>query len=58
MIWGQGKTILHRYRKLPSTLKSRDVYADLVEDAVTGFDISNSEFERPLPIGKDLKVHG
>ena len=36
--------------------KADDIYKDIAEDAVTRFDSSNYELDRPLPKGKNKKV--
>ena len=38
--------------------KADDIYKDVAEDAVTRFDSSNYELDRPLPKGKNKKVIG
>ena len=43
---------------LIANIKSEDVYADLVVDVGTRFDISNYEVDRPLPIVTNNKVIG
>ena len=37
-------------------LKTDDVYKDIAEDVQTKFDISNYEFDSPLPKGKNIKI--
>ena len=39
-------------------IKTKDIYADIVEDVETRFDTSNSEISRPLTKGKNKKVIG
>ena len=39
-------------------IKTEDFYKDIANDAEKGFDTSNYEVNRPLPIGKNKKVIG
>ena len=36
-------------------IKTEDFYEDIVDDVEKGFDTSNYEVNRPLPIGKNKK---
>ena len=50
--------MLYRYRKPHYPCKNRDIYKDIAEDVETRFDTSNYEIDRPLPMGKNIKLVG
>ena len=48
--------MLHRYRQLPCSCKTDDIYKNIAEYVQTRFDTWSLEIERPLPKGKSKKV--
>ena len=52
--------MLYGYWQLVIHIKTEDFYKDIANDVERWFDTSNYDEndERPLPIGKNKKVHG
>ena len=43
---------------LISDIQTEDFYADIADDVIERFDMSNYDVARPLPMGKNKKVTG